>query len=87
MIDLALARAAMADRIAAIGFPAPVVAAMRAVPRNAFVPRHFWRLAYADADLWLGTCTLPAPVSIARRLGALSVRPGERVLEVGTGCG
>ncbi len=87
MIDLVLARAAMAERLDGIGFPAPIVAAMASVPRHAFVPPPLWRLAYAETDLWLGMAWLAAPIVIARTLAALAVRPGQRVLELGTGCG
>ncbi len=87
MTDLALARAAMAGRLGAIGFPAAVVAAMGQVKRHDFVPAPLWRLAYADADLWLGAAWLESPLAIARRLAALAARPGQRVLEMGTGSG
>ncbi|MBS0558893.1 MAG: protein-L-isoaspartate O-methyltransferase [Proteobacteria bacterium] len=87
MIDLPLARAAMADRLAAIGFPDGVIAAMRAVPRHAFVPRDFWRIAYAETGLWLGACWLPAPSAVARAAAALAIAPGQRALEIGTGSG
>jgi len=87
MIDLVLARAAMAERLDGIGFPASIVAAMASMPRHAFVPLPLWRLAYAETDLWLGMAWLAAPIVIARTLAALAVRPGQRVLELGTGCG
>ena len=87
MIDLPLARAAMADRLAAIGFPPEVIGAMRAVPRHAFVPRAYWRIAYAEIDLRLGETWLPAPAAIARAAAALAQQPGQRVLEIGTGSG
>jgi protein-L-isoaspartate(D-aspartate) O-methyltransferase len=87
VIDLPLARTAMAERLEGIGFPAPIVAAMGRVPRHAFVPRPLWRLAYAETELWLGTAWLAAPIVVARTLAALAPRRGQRVLEVGTGCG
>jgi protein-L-isoaspartate(D-aspartate) O-methyltransferase len=82
-----LARAAMADRLAAIGFPAPVVAAMRRLHRHAFVPAHLRRLAYAETGLWLGACALAAPTVVARCVAAAKPGAGRRVLEIGTGCG
>ena len=87
MIDFVLARAAMAERLDGIGFPAPVVAAMASVPRHAFVPPPLWRLAYAETDLWFHAIWLAAPILIARTLAALALRPGQRVLELGAGCG
>lgn len=82
-LDLTAARAAMAARLAHAGFSPRVVAAMRAVPRHAFLPDGFWRLAYAETDLWLGDAWLAAPSTIARLLDALDVKPTDRVCEVG----
>ncbi len=87
MTDLVLARAAMAERLDGIGFPSAIVAAMASVPRHRFVPAPYWRLAYAETDLWLGAAWLAAPIVVARILAALAVQPGQRVLELGTGCG
>jgi protein-L-isoaspartate(D-aspartate) O-methyltransferase len=87
VIDLVLAREAMAERLDGIGFPASVVTAMASVPRHAFVPAPLWRLAYAETDLWLGATSLAAPIVMARTLAALGLRPGQSVLELGTGCG
>lgn len=82
-LDLTAARAAMAARLAHAGVSPRVVAAMRDVPRHAFLPDGFWRLAYAETDLWLGDAWLAAPSTIARLLDALDVKPTDRVCEVG----
>lgn len=82
-LDLTVARAAMAARLAHSGVSPRVVAAMAEVPRHEFVPEGFWRLAYAETDLWLGDAWLAAPSSIARLLDALDVKPTDRVREVG----
>src|ERR1035437_6263328 len=82
-LDLTAARAAMAARLAHAGVSPCVVAAMRAVPRHAFLPDGFWRLAYAETDLWVGDAWLAAPSTIARLLDALDVKPTDRVCEGG----
>jgi len=65
-----------------------VLAAMAAVPREAFVPEGARRSAYADAALPIGHGqTISQPYMVARIAEALAVRPGELVLDVGTGSG
>jgi len=65
-----------------------VLAAMRAVPREPFVPRAWRSLAYADCEIALpGGKRMLRPMIVGRILQSLDVRPGERVLEVGTGSG
>jgi protein-L-isoaspartate(D-aspartate) O-methyltransferase len=64
------------------------LAAMRRVPRERFVPAAWRSLAYAD-------CALPLPLGkhmltpmlAGRILQALEVKPGDQVLEIGTGSG
>ena len=62
--------------------------AMRRVPREPFVPPARLSLAYADCALPLpcGKHML-TPMLVGRILQALGVRPGEQVLEIGTGSG
>ena len=62
--------------------------AMRAVPREAFVPQAWQELAFADCEvpLPLGKRML-RPMLVGRLLQALDVASGEQVLEVGTGSG
>jgi protein-L-isoaspartate(D-aspartate) O-methyltransferase len=65
-----------------------VLAAMERVPRELFVPDDERRRAYADAALPIGHGqTISQPYMVARIAEALTVRPGERVLDVGTGSG
>jgi len=65
-----------------------ILDAMRAVPREQFVPRVWRGLAFADCDIAL-PCgkRMLRPMIVGRILQSLAVRPGERVLEVGTGSG
>lgn len=65
-----------------------VLAAMRTVPREAFVPASLRSMAYEDRPLPIGyeqTISQPYIVALMSELAAL--RPGNRVLEIGTGSG
>jgi protein-L-isoaspartate(D-aspartate) O-methyltransferase len=65
-----------------------VLEAMERVPRELFVPDDERGRAYADAALPIGHGqTISQPYMVARIAEALTVRPGERVLDVGTGSG
>mgnify|MGYP001821492852 FL=1 len=64
-----------------------VVALMYKYPREEFVPASWRELAYSDTNIIVNdsSCML-FPGMEARMLQALDVQPGERVLELGTGC-
>jgi protein-L-isoaspartate(D-aspartate) O-methyltransferase len=65
-----------------------VLEAMASVPRELFVPAEEQRRAYRDAALPIGHGqTISQPYMVARIAEALAVRPGELVLDVGTGSG
>jgi protein-L-isoaspartate(D-aspartate) O-methyltransferase len=65
-----------------------VLEAMARVPRELFVPEPERRRAYSDAALPIGHGqTISQPYMVARIAEALALRPGERVLDVGTGSG
>jgi protein-L-isoaspartate(D-aspartate) O-methyltransferase len=65
-----------------------VLEAMERVPRELFVPETERDHAYADAALPIGHGqTISQPYMVARIAEALALRPGERVLDVGTGSG
>ncbi len=84
------AREAMvADQIEARGVKDPLVLeVMRRLPRHRFVPEEFLRQAYADHPLPIGYGqTISQPYIVALMTEALQVRPGQRVLEIGTGSG
>jgi protein-L-isoaspartate(D-aspartate) O-methyltransferase len=60
--------------------------AMRAVKRHAFVPKKWRRLAYADTPLEIGhEQTISQPYIVAYMTEALKIKPGDKVLEIGTG--
>ncbi len=86
----AAARQAMVDRqIEARGISDPrVLAAMRKVPRERFVPADVASLAYADQPLPIGNGqTISQPYIVAYMSEALQVNEHAKVLEIGTGSG
>lgn len=88
--DPAHARAAMvADQLRARGVTDQrVLAAMGAIPRELFVPEASQRAAYADEALPIEAGqTISQPLMVAKMTEHLAVRPGDRVLEIGTGSG
>ncbi len=65
-----------------------VLAAMSAVPREAFLPPEMRHLAYEDRALPLSQGqTISQPYIVAAMTEALEPGPDDRVLEVGTGSG
>lgn len=65
-----------------------VVSAMERVPREIFLPPESRHLAYEDIPLPIGEGqTISQPYIVAIMTGALELRGGEQVLEVGTGSG
>ncbi len=66
----------------------PVLHAFDSVPRHAFVPEAMRRRAYEDVPLPIGHGqTISSPMIHALSIEHAEVRPGHRVLEVGTGAG
>jgi protein-L-isoaspartate(D-aspartate) O-methyltransferase len=67
---------------------APVRAALRAVPREEFVPAAERKLAYVNRALPIGhRQTISQPFIVAIMTELLALRPADRVLEIGTGSG
>ena len=87
---LARLRAAMVDsQIARRGVRSRrVLQAMRAVPRELFVPEHLRHRAYEDQALPIADeQAISQPYIVALMIDALALSGGEKVLEVGTGSG
>jgi protein-L-isoaspartate(D-aspartate) O-methyltransferase len=65
-----------------------VLTALRQVPRHEFVPAASQDSAYANCPLPIGSGqTISQPYIVALMTELADVAPGDRVLEVGTGCG
>jgi protein-L-isoaspartate(D-aspartate) O-methyltransferase len=87
----------MVDHIKAVGplHSSSVEQALRTVPRHLFVPEVSLENAYANKAITTkpgGSNGRPAscasvPTVVAMMLGQLDARPGDRVLEIGTGTG
>lgn len=89
-MDFAASRGAMVERqIAARGIADPhVLAAMREVPREAFVPPAEALWAYDDGPLPIEAGqTISQPYIVALMIEAAGIAPGARVLEIGAGSG
>jgi protein-L-isoaspartate(D-aspartate) O-methyltransferase len=89
MPDWEAERGALVDRLARREDLDPETdAAMRAVPRHLFVPEGRRESAYEDTPLPIGEGqTISAPHMVAIMTDLLDLREGDRVLEIGTGCG
>lgn len=77
------------DQLRARGIRDPgVLAAMAEVPRHLFVPPERRAEAYADSPVPIGAGqTISQPYIVALMLEQLRLRPGLKVLEIGTGSG
>lgn len=65
-----------------------VINAMKTVPRHCFVPDHLQDSAYRDGPLPIGhSQTISQPYIVAVMSELLDLKPGQRVLEIGTGSG
>ena len=65
-----------------------VIAAMKAVPRHLFVPEELKANAYDDRPLPIGHgATISQPYIVGLMTSLLSIKPGDRILEIGTGSG
>lgn len=90
MRDRQIERAAMVERqIVRRGLRNPhVLAAMRSVPREAFIAPEMQHLAYEDRPLPIGAGqTISQPYVVALMIEAAELRPEDRVLEIGAGSG
>lgn len=65
-----------------------VLAAMSKIPRHQFVDDSWSDTAYSDRPLPIGYAqTISQPYIVAYMSTVAQIKPGDRVLEIGTGCG
>ena len=79
----------VSQQIEARGVKDPLVLeSMRSVPRHLFVPENYRDAAYNDSPLPIGDSqTISQPYIVALMTELLEVKPGQKVLEIGTGSG
>ena len=90
MTDFSSLRESMiVNQVAARGVRSDnVLNAMRAVPRELFVPDELAEFAYEDSPLSIAARqTISQPYIVAFMIEALGLRGGEKVLEIGAGSG
>ncbi|MBM4445431.1 MAG: protein-L-isoaspartate(D-aspartate) O-methyltransferase [Chloroflexi bacterium] len=84
----AVARLRLVDQLRREVKDERVLRAVAAVPREMFVPRSQWHVAYEDRPLPIGAGqTISQPLIVAMMTEALGLKGQEKVLEVGTGSG
>ena len=82
------AKRKLLDKLAGDISDGRVLDAMRRVPRERFVPRATYDLAYEDIALKIAAeQTVSQPMIVALMVEALELRAYDKVLEVGTGSG
>ena len=82
-------RAQLVKTIAAKGIADPgVLAAIGKIPRHLFMDSSFLDHAYVDKAFPIGADqTISQPYTVARQTELLEVKPGQKILEIGTGSG
>jgi len=87
-MDFEAARAELIEQLSTEIKDRRVLATMRNIPRELFVPPESRHLAYADKPLPIGhEQTISQPFIIALMTEALELKGKEKVLEIGTGSG
>lgn len=70
------------------GFSDEILDAFSKVKREDFVPSNLKKMAYLDEALPIGNGqTISQPYTIATMLSFLNLKKGQKVLEIGSGCG
>ena len=90
LVDYTSEREKIVDHLVSLGYVKDeyVIKALKRVPREEFVPERLRRYAYLDQPLPIGYGqTISAIHMVAIMTEELKPRPGDKVLEVGTGSG
>lgn len=67
---------------------ARVLSAMKEIPRHLFIPSQYQDMAYEDSPVSIGQGqTISQPYIVAFMSQAAQLKPTDKVLEIGTGCG
>ena len=70
------------------GFSKQILNAFSKVKREDFIPNRLRNIAYNDIALPIGKQqTISQPYTVAIMLSMLELKPGQKVLEIGSGCG
>ncbi len=83
-------RKKLVDRLVSSGYlgKKEVISAMLKVPRHMFIPEALRYSAYVDSPLRIGfDQTISAPHMVALMTEYLDVKPGHKILEIGSGSG
>ena len=76
------------DSLKEKNFPQKILDAFSKVKRENFIPRNVKTMAYEDTALPIGHGqTVSQPHTIAIMLSLLDLKKGQKVLEIGSGCG
>jgi protein-L-isoaspartate(D-aspartate) O-methyltransferase len=83
-----MTREALLDKLKYMDFSDKILGAFADVKRENFIPENFKHLAYKDIALHIGyNQTISQPSTIAIMLSLLDIHEGQKVLEIGSGCG
>ena len=70
------------------GFSKPILDSFRKLKRENFISKDMEKIAYEDTSLSIGKGqTISQPYTIAVMLNLLKIKKGQKILEVGSGCG
>ena len=76
------------EKLRGEGFNDNLITAIKKVPREKFISKELEKYAYGDIALPLESgATISQPFTIAFMLNLLELKKGQKILEIGSGCG